>query len=315
MKNTKQPVMLTILIVVWSLSCVTLLPNTAREVPTVPASETLALSTVVSATLSTGNQFTGKIIYNKDEDIYSINADGSNETRLATGKSPTWSPDGNTIAFLSDPDGDTFYEDIFLMNSDGTNQRPLLQSQKKYVDPRGLNWQPNGNLIAFTAAALEDRDNGYDLFTIDANNAVPQKIPRRVADVWGASWSPDGNQIIFVSVEDPNDTGTLYIVNADGTGEKSLFRTGYVIYPSFSPDGKSIIFTASFKNEIRIVNTDGSDQRPLTDKKSSYAVWSPDGKFLLVTVSEEDVSQLYIVNLDGSESIYLTEGYGGDWTH
>lgn len=314
MKNSKRHAMLTILIVIWSLSCVTLLPGTTGEIPSTPTSETITLPTAIPASPTPSNQLSGKIVFNKGDDIYSINADGSNETRLATGELPTWSPDGNTIAFIANPDGD-FEDDIFLMNSDGTNQRLLLQNQQEIlVGPRDLNWQPNGSLLAFTALALKDRDNGYDLFTIDVNNAVPQKIPRRVADVWGTSWSPDGNQIIFVSVEDPNDTGTLYIVNADGTDEKKLFHIGYSVYPSFSPDGNSIILTAAYEYEIRIMNIDGSNQRPLTDKKSSYAVWSPDGKFLLVTITEEDTSRLYIINLDNNESTYLTDGYGGDWT-
>lgn len=314
MKNSKRRTMFIILAAAWSLSCVTLLPGTAREIPSAPTSEIITLPTVIPASPTPANQLSGKIVFNKGDDIYSINADGSSETRLTTGQSPAWSPDGNTIAFLANPDGD-YEDDIFLMNSDGTNQRLLLQNQQEiFVGLRELKWQPNGNLIAFTALALKDRDNGYDLFTIDVNNAVPQKIPRRVADVWGASWSPDGNQIIFVSVEDPNDTGTLYLVNADGTGEQTLFHTGYGVYPSFSPDGNSIIFTASYQSEIRIMNTDGTNQRPLTDKKSSYAVWSPDGKFLLVTITEEDSPRLYILNLDSNESTYLTDGYGGDWT-
>lgn len=313
MKNIKYPALLSAFVVIWSISCVTLFPNTAREVFTPPTVETTILptvipTTIISATPTPINTFSGQIVYNKGDYIHSINADGTNDTRLAMGKTPVWSPDGNTIVFLSDPEGDFEY-DIFLMNSDGTNQRPLLPGQKEYVDPRDLNWQPNGSLIVFVALSLKDRDNGYDIFTIDTNSATLQKIPRKVADVWGASWSSDGKQIMFVSVEDANDTGTIYTINIDGTGEKKLTHAGSCEYPTYSPDGKLIAYAAG---GIYIINADGSDRRPLLEK-GWHAAWSPDGKSLAITISEEKIARLYIVNLDGSGSTYLTDGYGGDW--
>ena len=352
MKNIKRPVLWIILGIFWSMSCVTLFPNSARDVSTPTELSEIAPPAGVPETAAPVNtNLTGQIVYTKGDDIYTINANGTNETRLATGTLPTWSPDGgkilflvdpeaddiyeihtmhadgtndtrlaignwpvwssdgNTIAFLADPEGD-FDNDIFLINADGTNLRPLISNQNEYSDPRDLKWQPNGSLIVFVALSRKDRDVGYDVFIADVNSASLKQVPRQRADVWDTAWSPDGSQIIFVSSEDPNDTGTLYTVHADGTGEQKVAHIGTCWRPTFSPDAQWISCVA---NGIRLMNADGSDQRSVLDKKTwSFHTWSPDGKYILVTVKEEEITRLYIVSLDGTVT-YLTEGGNGDW--
>ncbi|MBV6395819.1 MAG: Protein TolB [Anaerolineales bacterium] len=318
MKDTKYPAILSVIVIFWSLSCVTLFPNTARDIPTTSASKTTTLPTVVSATSIPINNFSGYIVYNKGDYIYSINADGTNDTRLATGKSPVWSPNGDTIAFLSDPDGDFNY-DIFLMNSDGTNQRPLLSNQKDYVDPRHLDWLSSGNFIIFGALSLRDGDNGYDIFSIDVDSTTLLKIPRKVSDVWSPSWSPDGKQIIFVTTESADDqTGDIFIINVDGTGEKMLTDKGFNDFPAFSPDGELISFMSvkslDIGSRIYIMNADGTNQSLLSDNTASFPVWSPDGQYIMFTsTNKENISQLFIIGIDGTQLTYLTDGGGGDW--
>ena len=62
----------------------------------------------------------------RNREIYVMNADGSDETRLTNnGRLPSWSPDGSQIAFSSDRD-DNF--ELYVMNADGTGQTRLTDN-------------------------------------------------------------------------------------------------------------------------------------------------------------------------------------------
>lgn len=336
MKDTKikHPAILSVLVIFWSLSCVTLFPGTARETLTPPpTSENVTSSTPTpESTILPNSNFAGQIIYNKGDDIYSINADGTNDTRLATGKSPTWSPDGTQIAFLADPnpDDDDWGKEIFIMNSDGTNQKPLQLNHPEYDDPDDIDWQPNGNLIVFHAYSKVDQEIDLEIFSIDVNNGDVHQVTRNQPDDFSPSWSPDERRIVYLSPE-LNETihdyeGRVHVMNTDGTGQILLTDNGRDSDPVFSPDGSLIVFSSARLDSngrgtgymLYIINSDGTNERLLTDESRQNpdptSTWSPDGQFILFTIrNEEKTSQLFIISIDGGAPIYLTDGAGGDW--
>jgi Tol biopolymer transport system component len=330
MKSIKYLIVLTSL-VVWLLSCVTSPANTVKEVPKSLISITLISPTTISVT-SIPTKSTGQIVYSENGYIYSINADGTNKTYLAKGRSPVWSPDGTQIAFLSSTGGDIVCG-IFFMNSDGTNQRPLTFEHPEYQSPCDMiDWQNNGNLITYYAySRTELNEVDTEIFSIDVNSDNPLQITHnKSSDDVDPSWSPDGKQIAFASPYFTEDTQALasaiHIMNADGSDEKQLTNQGFTDYsPVFSPNGKLIAFVSSRPNLISglyVMNTNGSEQRLVIDEKMTNSriidpVWSPNGQWLLFTAwhdwSEEKPSQLFIVNIDGSNLTYLADGEDADW--
>ncbi len=129
----------------------------------------------------------------KVTDIY-----GNSET-------PAFSPDGKTIAFMTDQSGNF---DIWTINIDGTN---LTQVTKNFAADRFPRWSPDGTNIIFHS----DRTGNLEIFSVFPNGTNLTQITSNPASDATARYSPDGQWIIFQSDRGGNDD--LYMIRKDGT--------------------------------------------------------------------------------------------------
>ncbi len=167
----------------------------------------------------------GQIAFASNRDgnyeIYSMNDDGSDVTRLteddANDFDPSWSPDGDKIAFSSFRDGFNNQE-IYVMNADGTDQTRLTDNDDAL--DREPSWSPDGEKIAF----VSDRDTTVDvdeegditaIYTMDADDGsdVTMLTDNNEAFYADPTWSPDGEKIAFVSNRDAGNE--IYSMNSD----------------------------------------------------------------------------------------------------
>ena len=233
-------------------------------------------------------------------EIYSMNADGTGQTKLtnnpAFDESPAWSPDGTKIAFMSDRTG-TYDIYIYTMSPDGKNLTTRLTTNA--ADDFTPSWSPDGTQIVFSSF----RDGNSEIYSMNADGTGQTRLTNNVANDNFPSWSPDSTKIAFVSDRDGNYE--IYTINADGSHPRRL--TNNVAndnFPSWSPDSTKIAFSSDRDGfpEIYSMNAYGTGQTRLTNNEwpDDHPSWSPDGT--KITFSS---------NRDGNYEIYSMPSYGG----
>src|SRR5262249_4042094 len=126
------------------------------------------------------------------------------------------------------------------------------------------------------------------------------------------SWSSDGSKLVFVRTDD-EDTQSLVVMNADGTGER-LINTGQKKnqFPSFSRDGKhsALNMDGEIGFGIITINADGSDPRKII--AGMQPAWSPDGKHIAFAGKADPAGPLriFVVNADGTQKRQVSTGDG-----
>jgi TolB protein len=178
-------------------------------------------STTSSPSISPGGQlaFSSAISNDGSMEIYVSNLDGSGPRRLTRTQkginiSPRWNPrTGREIAFISNRGGSP---QIYVMDSSGANQRPLLSRGGHADSP---SWSPDGRYIAFTHGGA----GSFQIFVADVASGQLLQLTSRGRNE-SPTWSPDGRHLAFQS----NRSGRweIWQTHIDGTGQRQVTRGG-----------------------------------------------------------------------------------------
>jgi len=264
------------------------------------------------------SQFFGRLLFetNRDgnQEIYMMNADGSDPLNLTNSDSidfsPVWSPDRNSIAYNSGIGGNA---EIFILDLEDMRSINISNNPAKDWGP---DWTSDGLQIVF----FTDRDGFSEIYTIQMDTFDTLRLTDSDTYDRQPTWSPDGKQIAFSS--DRDGEWEIYLMDTDGKNITRLTNhEEFDLAPAWSPDGKMISF-ASKQNgnwEIYLLDMITLEVKRLTDHPANdlNPVWSPDGQKIAFQSDRDGNLEIYIMNTDGSEPVNITNhpanDYNPDW--
>ena len=250
---------------------------------------------------------------NGNKEIWEMDYDGANAHQITHLRSisltPRWSPDASRIAFT-----------CYVPNRDGVRSAQICiyssVSNRLIAFPRfrGTNsspaWSPNGEQIAF----MSSQNGDPEIYLINADGSHLHRITFAIGVNTSPSWNPKtGNQIVFVSDRSADGYPTLWEMNSDGTNVApiKLPDMGYVIDPTWSPNGQLIAFSwrrPSGNYDIYVMDVASHQIVELTrdQGRNERPSWAPDGRHLVFESTRTGTNEVWSMLADGSQPRQLT---------
>jgi Tol biopolymer transport system component len=280
-------------------------------------------------------------------ELWLMDGDGSRQTRLVTSNgrdgpsNASYSPDGTKIAYTQIRIGDQSPldddYDIWVVDADGTNSRPLIQRPGFQWLPH---WSPDGIWIIYTdepvggpwmgsgppveggggligpgflfGRAAQVRQYAH-IWRVQADGTgSPEQITNEAADDRAATYSPDGTRLAFDSTRD--GPTRVWVMDADGRNARRLTGGADDWGATWSPDGQWIAYKSWLGplaplEQIWVIRPDGGTPRQVTSSPASAREpsWSPDGSRIVFTVVEDDRQSIWSIGADGRDPLGLLD--------
>jgi TolB protein len=262
---------------------------------------------------------------------YVMRIDGSGVKRVSNGRGKTtcgYFMDGDRRIFYASsdarepncpprPDASKGYVwrldpfDIYTARADGTGRRRLTHFGV-YTAEGVLS--PDGKRIVFTSLKGGD----LDIYVMDANGKNVKQLTHQIGYDGGPWWSPNGKQIVYRAYHPATDSALasykdllaqrlvrpnkmdLWIMDADGGHQRQITHLGAASFgPSWTPDGRKIIFSSNHHTDPKLgnfdlflINPDGTGLEQITTAPTfdGFPMFSRDGKLLVWASNRHDTN-------------------------
>ncbi len=264
-------------------------------------------------------------------DIFLLPTDGGQETHLvadpADDWAPYWTPDGDSILFVSDRSGTV---GLWLLPLEDRQPQgtphPVKLGMGQGFRPMGITraWEyyysAGGGAAEVYVAALD--------FETGRVQQPPQKVSQRFS---GSNttpfWSPDGKRLAFLSARDvsskPGGARTYVVIRSTETGEERDLspRIGGLLYPMgwaaprWHPDGRSIlVHGASGDSMLSLIDAESGEEHPIRDRDSRqiqgfWPVFAQQGRELLYVTFEKNTIRAHDLATGTETTLYSGAGY------
>lgn len=232
-------------------------------------------------------------------------ADGQNiRNAMNSGEpiiSPSWSPDGKKVAYVSFEDR----KPVIYVHELATGRRISLSNQKGNNSAPA--WSPDGKKLAVSLS----KDGNTQIYGINADGTGLHRLTRGNTIDTEPQYSADGRYIYFTS--DRGGNPQIYRMSADGEqvegAKRVTFKQGFVTSPRISPDGKYLAYIANIGGAYRlyILNLATGDAQALTDGTSDESPsFAANGRYVLYSTKVNGKRVLAAVSVDGNSKQVLS---------
>lgn len=238
-------------------------------------------------------------------DLFLIDPESLEITPINTGFEaavlPSWSPDGNSIAFAI---RDVW--NLYTIHADGTNLTQVTDFRSNNPD-----WSSDGSRLVFQSDHQNEPQDTPDIYLININGQNLTEIldDPDVVD-YSPRWSPDGSRILFISAR----TGKpeVFVMNPDGSDVTQITDSRDPVRMAvWSPEGERIAFVygAGTMTDLYVIDKDGSADSVVRLTADSFTddslSWSPDGERIVFSSNRSGNWDLWLINADGTNMVQL----------